>query len=235
MKQAFTMLELIMVIVIIGILAAVIIPRTASNKLAEVATQLVSDIRYTQHLAMIDDKYDRTSLHWYRQRWQIAFSTASSTRSYTIFSDSPSLTTGAYDSNPSANITYTKVEVARNPLDNYRYMIGVANSNFDNSSTKRISPDLDIGKKYGVVDLKMSGGTSSTVKRILFDSFGRPYRGTGSSTATHPLNSPTDYIATTPILIKLCVKACVGSNSTVNSSTEIMIRIEPETGYTHIL
>jgi len=235
MKKSFTMLELIMVILIIGILAAVVIPRTGSNKLAEAATQIVSDIRYTQHLAMIDDKFDSNQNHWYRQRWQLAFSTAHSTRSYSIFSDSPSLTTGAYDGNPSANITYTKVEVARNPLDKYKYMIGVANSNFDNSSTKRITSTLDIGKTYGIVDVKMSDGTTSTVKRILFDHLGRPYRGTGASTATHPINSSVDNVATSTILIKLCVEACVGNNRTVNSATEIMIAVEPETGYTHIL
>ena len=235
MKKSFTMLELVMVIVVIGILAAVIIPRTGSNKLAEAATQVVADIRYTQHLAMIDDKFNPNLAHWYRQRWQIAFSTAHSTRSYSIFSDSPSITTGAYDGNPSANITYSKVEVARNPLDKYRYMIGVANSNFDNSSTQRITPRLDIGKTYGVVDVKMSNGTSSTVKRILFDHLGRPYRGTGSSTAAHPLNSSVEFVASSTILIKLCVKACVGNNRTVNSDTEIMIAVEPETGYTHIL
>ena len=235
MKKSFTMLELVMVIVVIGILAAVIIPRTGSNKLAEAATQVVADIRYTQHLAMIDDKFNPNLAYWYRQRWQIAFSTAHSTRSYSIFSDSPSLTTGAYDGNPSANITYSKVEVARNPLDNYKYMIGVANSNFDNSSTQRITPRLDIGKVYGVVDVKMSNGTSSTVKRILFDHFGRPYRGTGSSTATHPLNSSVDKVTKSTILIKLCIKACIGNNRTINSDTEIMIAVEPETGYTHIL
>ena len=235
MKKSFTMLELIMVIIIIGILATVIIPRTDSNKLAQVAIQVLSDIRYTQHLAMIDDKFNPNITHWYRQRWQIAFSTANSTRSYVIFSDSPSLTTGAYDSNPSANIDYTKVEVAKNPLDNFRYLIGVANSNFDNSSTQRISPSLDIGKMYGIIDVKMSGGTSSTVKRILFDHLGRPYRGTGSSTATHPLDSSVDFVATSPILIKLCSKACVGNNRTVNSDTEIIIAVEHETGYAHIL
>ena len=235
MKKSFTILELIMVIVTIGILSAVIIPRTGSNKLAEVAIQVVSDIRYTQHLAMIDDKFNRNVAHWYRQRWQIAFSTAHLTRSYSVFSDSPSSITGVYDGNPSANIDYTKVEVAKNPLDNYRYMIGVANSNFDNSSTQRISTNLDIGKTYGVVDVKMSDGTSSTVKRILFDHIGRPYRGTGSSTATHPLNSPVEFVATSTILIKLCTEVCVGDNRSINSDTEIMIAVEPETGYTHIL
>jgi len=82
MKKAFTMLELIMVIVIIGILAAVIIPRTGSNKTAEAAVKLISDIRYTQHLAMIDDKYGQNN-NWYRDLWQIRFNG----NSYSIISD----------------------------------------------------------------------------------------------------------------------------------------------------
>jgi prepilin-type N-terminal cleavage/methylation domain-containing protein len=83
MKKAFTMLELVMVIVIIGIIAAVIIPRTGSNKTAEAAVQLVKDIRYTQHLAMIDDKYDATDANWFKKLWQITFSG----NTYSIVSD----------------------------------------------------------------------------------------------------------------------------------------------------
>jgi len=84
MKKAFTMLELIMVIVIIGILAAVIMPRTGSNKTAEAAVKLISDIRYTQHLAMIDDKFDSNNANWYKNIWRIRFDTNTS---YSIVSD----------------------------------------------------------------------------------------------------------------------------------------------------
>ena len=87
MKKAFTMLELIMVIVIIGILAAVIMPRTGSNKTAEAAVKLISDIRYTQHLAMIDDKYGENTagvVDWYKKIWRIRFDTNDS---YSIVSD----------------------------------------------------------------------------------------------------------------------------------------------------
>ena len=83
MKKAFTMLELIMVIVIIGILAAVIMPRTASNDTAEAAVKLISDIRYTQHLAMVDDKFGATDANWYKKIWQIRFSG----NTYSIVSD----------------------------------------------------------------------------------------------------------------------------------------------------
>ena len=60
MKKAFTMLELVFVLVVIGILAAVMIPNMQSTALREAAIQVVSHIRYTQHLAMIDDKFDTT-------------------------------------------------------------------------------------------------------------------------------------------------------------------------------
>ena len=73
MKKAFTMIELVFVIVVIGILAAVIIPSTKTNPAQEAAVQLLSHIRYTQHLAMIDDKYDAANANWFQNRWQIRF------------------------------------------------------------------------------------------------------------------------------------------------------------------
>lgn len=74
MKKAFTMLELVFVIVVIGILAAVIIPNTRTNPAQEAKIQLVSHIRYAQHLAMIDDKFDATNATWYKNIWQVDFS-----------------------------------------------------------------------------------------------------------------------------------------------------------------
>ena len=73
MKRAFTLLELVFVIVVVGVLAAVIIPSTKTNPVREAAIQLVSHIRYTQHLAMVDDKFDATNNNWYKNRWQIHF------------------------------------------------------------------------------------------------------------------------------------------------------------------
>jgi len=236
MKKAFTLLELIFVIVVIGILAAVIIPNTRRNPLHEAAIQLVSHVRYTQHLAIIDDKFDENEVFWFRQKWQLAFSTAAGTNSYMIFSDSPALIGGAYDGNPSANNTYTKVEVARNPNDNNKYLIGVPFGSFNNSETKKLSLELNIGKKYGINTITVSGGsTGSGARRILFDYLGRPYRGNTSSTSAAALQSSVDKIAKTAIYIKLCTGICVNPKTSANNSNEIVIKIEPETGYAHIL
>jgi len=235
MKKAFTLLELIFVIVVVGILAAVIIPNTRTNPLQEAAVQLVSHIRYTQHLAMMDDKFDANEPMWYRQRWQLVFSTAGGTESYYIFSDSPS-NTGAYDGNPGANNTYTDVEVARNPAKKDKYLIGVAFSSFDNSATQKLSKELDIGSKYSIGDITVNGGgTGSNANRILFDHLGRPYRGNTSSTSGAPLNTSVDKVATSAIYVKLCTNTCVDPKTNANNANEIVIRIEPETGYAHIL
>ena len=57
-KRAFTMIELIFVIVVVGILAAIMIPKLNRNASREAANQILTHIRYTQHLAMQDDKYE---------------------------------------------------------------------------------------------------------------------------------------------------------------------------------
>jgi len=83
MKKAFTLIELVFVIVVIGILAAAIIPRTTTNPVAEASVDLLSKIRYTQHLSIVNDKYDATNVNWFKDRWQIVFSG----NSYSIVSE----------------------------------------------------------------------------------------------------------------------------------------------------
>ncbi|QOY51443.1 pilus assembly FimT family protein [Candidatus Sulfurimonas baltica] len=232
MKKAFTMLELVMVIVVVGILAAVAIPRTQSNSLSEAATQVISHIRYTQHLAMVDDKFDVVNNQWYLGRWQISFSNANGTISYMIFSERQ----GAYNGNPDSDLVYSNSEVAVNPLNNRNFLIGTEDNNFANDSSERLTNLLDIGNKYSIQDFVVSGGsTGSTSNGVIFDSLGRPYRGNTDSGVASVINSPQHRLAISTINIKLCIETCTGSNATANNNNEIVIAIEPETGYAHIL
>lgn len=64
------MIELIIVIVVAGILAAVLLPRLERDPAREAAEQVAQHIRYAQHLAMVDDVYDATA-NWYEKRWSI--------------------------------------------------------------------------------------------------------------------------------------------------------------------
>jgi len=232
MKKAFTLLELIFVIVVVGILAAVVVPSTNRNPVLEAGIQILSHIRYTQHLAMVSDKYDANNTQWYLGRWQIAFSNANNTTSYMIFSERQ----GAYNGNPDATNNFSSSEVAKNPQNPQQFLIGTADANFANNDTSRLSTELDIGKKYGIAQFRISGGaTGSTSLGVIFDSMGRPYRGNTDDTVLTVIHSPQDRLTSTAMFIKICSNTCTGGNNTANNENELVIRIEPETGYAHIL
>jgi len=65
------MIEMIIVIVVAGILAAVLLPRFEKDPVLEAAEQVAKHIRYAQHLSMVDDVYDDTDANWYQNRWSI--------------------------------------------------------------------------------------------------------------------------------------------------------------------
>ena len=77
MKKAFTIFELVVVIVAVGIIAVMALPRVNDDHIAEAADQVMSHIRYTQHLAMQDNKFDPTDANWFKKRWSIGFTKAS--------------------------------------------------------------------------------------------------------------------------------------------------------------
>jgi len=211
MKKAFTLIELVIVLVVIGILSAAILPRTKSNSLREAAIEFISAIQYTQHLAMISDKYNPTDENWYKGRWQFLYSKSNSSArdtggyyAITVFSDSGS------DQGGKPEIT----EMALNSLIKSKLMSGGYSGELDwedSQATKK----LNIGYTYGITDITYSGCGG---QRIAFDNKGRPFIGDDSS-----WNSSTDGILTTQCIFTL-----------KKDSDEIKIYIEPETGYTHL-
>jgi len=84
-KAAFTMLELVFVIVVLGILAALALPRLDRDLRQEAEDNILSAIRYTQHLALMDDK-TVPGTAWQANLWNIAFESDGSF--YTISSGS---------------------------------------------------------------------------------------------------------------------------------------------------
>ena len=210
-KSAFTLLELIFVIVVIGILSAIFIPKFSSNKLSQAANQVISHIRYTQHLAMMDDKFNPVDSTWYKSRWQLLFGQSSAGTlntggyyAYSIFSDA-----GTKSGNPDPK------EIAKNPLNSSKVLSGGFSNTLDWENTQA-TEEMNIGYKYGIDNVTQSG---CSAKRISFDHLGRPLKGNSSS-----WTSSISGVLTTKCTI------------TLHKGTDsIGIVIEPETGYVHLL
>jgi len=214
MKKAFTLLELVFVIVVIGILSAAILPRVSSDKLQECATQLVSDIRYTQHLAMLNDKYNPNNPEWYKERWELIFGTSDYTNNkiaYSIFSDKDS--GSGYDGKVNLN------ELALDPLDSSKYFSG-GYSGVLYTSDSRANKKLNIGESYGITSISFEDGCSNISKRISFDNLGRPI--------VRPLDSYTKSYKKDRLLKSTC------SIILSNLNDSITIKIEANSGFSYI-
>ena len=213
MKKAFTLLELVFVIMVVGVLSAILITRTERSPLQEAAVQLLSDIRYTQHLAIIDDKFNALDSDWYQKRWQIMFGknvNSNSEWAYTIFSDTSGTSTG--DAN--------EIEIAINPMNPNQRMTGgyTGASVLDYSDPNFVGmKKLNLGSSFGVDDIQFSCG-----QRLAFDHIGRPMRG-DQSTMTGSYHSGSDRLLKNKCTIVL-----------KKGTKQAKITIMPETGYASI-
>jgi prepilin-type N-terminal cleavage/methylation domain-containing protein len=206
-RFAFTMLELLFVIIVIGILAVFAMPNFNRHPLQEAAEQVASHIRYTQHLAMVDDKFDPADDEWWQKRWQIHFENAAGgERIYVIYNNLDG------DSNEDDN------ELARSPLTG-ALMKGVDNDIM--ADPTKYTGNLMISKTYGITNVTFGNNchpSSATSSRLGFDNLGRPYFNTANT-------APYD-----DLLIANCDITLTHPDDGI-----AVIRIHPETGYVCVL
>jgi len=237
-SHAFTLVELLMIIVIVGIISVSVSTRFTPDGLEPASTQLLNHIRYTQHLALNQDMYkpsrnfsiyDATSMearkevqYWYKRWWQIEFLNDSGGGwSYSIYSDHPSSGNNAsYDRKPDRNDI-----LARDPQTG-KWIIG----NYSESTTSSYFPEserlelVDLTEEYGVsIDVKTCryNGSFSTSDRVIFDSMGRPHC---HITRDNILVTPYERLMTEPLEIVL---------TSVSEGRSKTILIEPFTGYSY--
>ena len=223
MKKSFTLLEIIFVIIVIGILAAVIFPRLQTNRVHDAANQILSHIRYTQHLALMDDKTNPLKSDWYKSLWQIRFFSRNSASAdgstakwaYAVFSDKD------YGSGYNGNLNATTGEVARDP-ETKKLLSGGYSISYNDPRTYKPAA---IGETYNIVDVKFTSSCSYyRSKRIVFDNLGRPLKG-----------SPENYdkiYHKSKIIQNTCFITFCFDNDTCD--TNFTIAIEPESGYSYI-
>ena len=219
MKKAFTMIELVLVIIIVGIISATIVPQIGKTSLDRCAQQVLHHIRYTQHLAMMDNKFDPNDQYWYRSRWQIKFQKNSGEIVYTIFNDKNS--THGYNGN--ASTVLIKNEIAKNPLNPKQLLTGLS------ASSKINTKEMNLKRKYNINQISFSQSCSVCVaghcsKNLIFDQIGRPLYGKSNS-LNHPYRINNG--------IRLVENKCtITLTDTDNNSRKIVIM--PETGYSYI-
>lgn len=204
-RFAFTLLELVFVIIVIGILSVLAMPSFNPNQLQQATEQVATHIRYTQHLAMMEDKYNPTDPTWWRKRWQIQFEDAAGgEKIYVIYNNLDGDTNEDDD------------ETARDPLSG-KLMRGA--ENITSSNPGKYTGELMISKTYGVTNVTFSNNchpSSATSNRLGFDNLGRPYFLTSNN---HPYDD---------LLVGDCDITLTHPDGTS------VITVHPETGYVSI-
>ena len=224
-KRAFTMIELVFVIVVVGILAAIMIPKLNRNASREAANQVLTHIRYTQHLAMQDDKYENFISNqpkpWFKMRWGIAFNNTSLYDECLI--DKPGIKTWKYsvffDNSFKGNIN-SESEVANDIYKSGKLLSG-GWSGISTDACKKINKELNIEKRFGVTLVEFKDGCSG-MQTINFDEMGRPMR--VASTTSGGAKRPYDR------LLKKDCKITI----TDKRGNQTTIIIEKESGFTSI-
>ena len=212
-RRAFTIIELVIVIVVIGILAATIVPRMDRDLKMEAADNILSAIRYTQHLALTDDKHMFNNVLWQRRYWRIYFGTCNAGNNsyfYAIGSDD--------DMTGSDNARVEQTEAAVDPATQkpYWWQDGVDCSNGGDGTA---SPSIFISYLYGIDNITASDGGPL---HIAFDRLGRPHRGSNFSNSGAP-----DYSG--------YMSNSITFTFHLKSGDSFQIVVEPETGYAYLV
>lgn len=179
MKKAFTLIELVFVMVVLGILTFALWPKKQPTQAFEAARQIVAHIRYTQHLALNDDKFathtDGTSsiaIDWYKRLWRITFSNPEVVPPgcrnggwrYAVYQN----IAGDLSDGGQPNGT---VEAASNPAQAGK----VLSACYSGLSTNT-SDELNLGQTYKIETIDFSQfATDSRIQGIIFDELGRAY------------------------------------------------------------
>ena len=206
-SSAFTMLELVFVIVALGIIAAVAIPRIDRDLTQEAADTVLSNIRYTQHLALVDYRHDFTDPKWQRAFWQIRFESCADSSGLFLSIGSDKGYGGDID----------KSEAATDPANGLP-MFWKNTDACTHGGDATVSENIFLTKKFGVKSVTGTGGCAG-ISHIGFDHMGRPHTGFKNSSA--------------PNYSTYMRQACTFT-FTMSSGETFAVTIQPESGYVTI-
>lgn len=183
MKKAFTLIELVFVMVVLGILVFALWPTKQPTQAFEAARQIVAHIRYTQHLALNDDKFathtyidkdgvaNSIAKDWYKRLWRITFSNIGAVPGcksggwrYAVYQNIAGDLSDKGQPN-GAN------EAASNPAQAGK----VLSACYSGLSTNT-SDELNLGQTYKIENIDFSEfAAGGRIQGIIFDELGRAY------------------------------------------------------------
>ncbi|MDR2152782.1 MAG: hypothetical protein LBO72_08175 [Helicobacteraceae bacterium] len=203
-------METVVAVVIVGILAAIAIASSYEpDRLALAQDQIVRHIRYTQHLSVMDDKFDPQDPNWRLRKWRLRFGHHANPIyvgglpngwSYTIFADK----------DPEASTAPSISEIALDP--HTKLLLSGGFNDSLKTSDRRATPEMALWH-WRVKELQFTGCNQI----IGFDEMGRPYNMSNSASGT-----------TSKILTTTCKITLKDENDDTAS-----VCVEPETGWTH--
>jgi prepilin-type N-terminal cleavage/methylation domain-containing protein len=194
-SSAFTLIEILIVIVIIGIIVATLLFDYSPNKLQLATDQLIKDIRFAQSLALKEDKYQpfpinasskeqNRSKYWFKQWWQLKFAKDGNDIIYMVFSDQPA--NGKTNNFDRKVITSShKYELAK--YADGRYVYGGKTYLY---KYERANQDANLSK-FGikkVILVSQYGNKYNGSIRFLFDNFGNVFLSEGKRGDKNDIN-----------------------------------------------
>ena len=215
-KSAFTMIELVFVIVILGILASLAMGRMERDVKQEASSTILSHIRLAQQMALNDNKHrSDNNAKWQTAYWRFEYEKCDGAEVdryiYRVGSDR--------DLSGGIN----KIESAIDPVSGkYIWADGACNS-FDDLGSDE-SRDVYLYGRFGVEHVAHSSTTGScTTQNIGFDFLGRPHTGIKRYKTEN-----------SSVFQKIMTKDCI-LTFTMSDGTDFKIKIEAETGHSFII
>lgn len=201
MRKAFTMIEMVFVVVMLGVMAAVSVMYIPQTKLQQAADHMIHNIKYAKSLAQTDDRFfamkddsinnysDNQVQYWKAGMWQVQFHLNGNTtkHSYSIYADTArNANTTNFDGRPMSGDL-----IAKDP-QNKACLSGYSENNLPNECKNNIAKEVRLQETYDVTidSIALPNDCKETnTARIYFDNTGMPYCGAvniGGGNATLP-------------------------------------------------
>lgn len=178
MKQAFTLIELVFVCIILSLLFFMAYIYYKPDYLRLGAEQVLNDIKYTRHLALMQNdfrvkEFNIAKREWFKAKWQLYFirskSATNNEQTYTIFLDK----NGDGNANIGKNMINKDREIAVD-LINPDILMNSGQSGVINQNDFKANLKYNIEKTYGISKVLFEGACKGST-RLVFDDYGRLY------------------------------------------------------------